>query len=54
MIQRGQAAAQEVERAQSERDLQTVVGALTETKDAIAALDSRLENIESRLSREGE
>jgi voltage-gated potassium channel len=51
VIQRGQAAAQEVERAQSERDLQTVVGALTETRDAIAALDKRLENIESRLSR---
>lgn len=52
VIQRGQAAAEEVERAQSERDLQTVVGALTEARDAIAALDKRLENIESRLSRE--
>lgn len=51
VIQRGQAAAQEVERAQSERDLQTIVGALTETRDAIAAMDKRLENIESRLSR---
>ena len=49
VIHRGQAEAQEDERTRSERDLRTVVGALAETRDAIAALDKRLENIESRL-----
>jgi voltage-gated potassium channel len=47
VVQRGQAGAQDAERAREERDLQTIVDALTEIRDAIADLDKRLDDIES-------
>ena len=49
VIRRGQAAADEAERAQRERDTQTIVGALAQTGNAISELDKRLDTIESRL-----
>ena len=48
VVQRGEASAGEAERAQREHELQTILVALAETKDAINALDARLDNIESR------
>jgi voltage-gated potassium channel len=47
VVQRGQAGAQDAERAREERDLHTIVDALTEIRDAIADLDKRLDDIES-------
>ena len=51
VIQRGQTQAQESEGAKRERDVQTIVDALAETRQAITDLDKRLESIESRLAR---
>jgi voltage-gated potassium channel len=50
VIQRGQAGAAEEERTQRERNTQTIVDALTETTKAIAELDKRLGQIESRIT----
>ena len=50
VIQRGAQHAQESESAQRERDLQTIVDALTRTRHAVADLDKRLDSIESRLT----
>jgi len=50
VIQRGQSRAQDSEAAQRERDVQTIVDALAETRQAIADLDNRLDGIESRLA----
>ena len=51
VIQRGQTQAQESDGVKRERDVQTIVDALAETRHAIADLDTRLESIESRLAR---
>jgi voltage-gated potassium channel len=50
VIQRGQAGADEAERVQGEQDLQTIVDALVEIRDAITGLDKRLDNIEAASS----
>ena len=50
VIQRGGAAATEADRAHQERRHQTIVDALTETRNAIAELDKRLDQIESRIT----
>ena len=50
VIQRSAQRAQESESAQRQRDLQTIVDALARTRHAIADLDKRLDNIESRLA----
>jgi voltage-gated potassium channel Kch len=50
VIQRGQVQAQKSEGAQRERDVQMIVDALSETRQAIADLDKRLDNIESRFA----
>jgi voltage-gated potassium channel len=49
VVQRGEAATDESNRARSERDVQMIVDALAETRRAIVDLDDRLERIESRL-----
>ena len=50
VIQRGQAGAAKEERAQREQNTKTIVDALTETRGAIAELDKRLGQIESRIT----
>ena len=50
VIQRAQEQAQKSEGAERERDVQTIIDALTETRRAIADLDKRLDNIESRFA----
>ena len=50
VIQRGGTAAVEAERAREERNTQTIVDALTETRNAVAELNTRLGQIESRLT----
>ena len=50
VIQRGAAGATQEDRAQRERNTQTIVDALTETRKAIAELDKRLGQIESRIT----
>ena len=49
VVQRGQAGAEEAEQAREERDLQTIVDALTQITRAIRDLDKRLDSIESRM-----
>jgi voltage-gated potassium channel len=49
VIRRGQAGADEAEREQRERDLQTIVDAVGQMRDAVTMLDARLQTIESRL-----
>ena len=49
VIQRREAGTAEEERGQRERDLQTIVDALAQTRQAIERLDDRLADIESRL-----
>ena len=51
VIQRGQTQAQESEGVKRERDVQTIVDALAETRQAITDLDKRLESIESNTGR---
>ena len=53
VIQRGSAKAQAVERAHDERDAKTVLDALIETRQAITALDARLDRIESKITADG-
>ena len=48
VIQRASAKAQAVERAHDERDAETILDALVETRRAITELDARLDRIESR------
>jgi voltage-gated potassium channel Kch len=54
VIQRGEARKEDDDRAGRERDAQTIVDALTQTRQAITELDSRLDSrldtIESRLT----
>jgi voltage-gated potassium channel len=49
VIQRGQEGAAEAERAQGERDIQRIVDGLAQIRHAIADLDKRLDNIDSRF-----
>ena len=51
VVQRSGAGERETERVQQEHDTQAIVDALTETRTAIAALDQRLDRIESQTSR---
>ena len=53
VIQRGSAKAQAVERAQDEHDAKTILDALIETREAITALDERLDRIESKITADG-
>jgi voltage-gated potassium channel len=50
VIQRGEAGAAEENRAETERNTQTIVDAMTETSKAITELDKRLGQIESRIT----
>ena len=51
VIQRSGAGARETERLQQAHDTQTIVDAMTDTRAAIAALDQRLDRIESQTSK---
>ena len=51
VVQRTGAGERETERLQQARDTQAIVDALTETRTAIAALDQRLDRIESQTNR---
>jgi uncharacterized membrane protein YjjP (DUF1212 family) len=51
VVQRSGAAERETERLQQVRDTQAIVDALTETRTAIAALDQRLDRIESQTNK---
>jgi voltage-gated potassium channel len=53
VIERGSAKAQAVERAHDERDAKTILDALVETRQAITALDARLDRIESKITTSG-
>jgi voltage-gated potassium channel len=50
VIRREALGAAEADRAQADRNALTIVDALTETRNAIAELDKRLERIESRIT----
>jgi voltage-gated potassium channel len=50
VVERSRAGAEEANRARRERDTRTIVEALAETREAIAALERRLETIESKLT----
>ena len=50
VIQRGEARTKDDDRAGRERDAQTIVDSLTQTRQAITELDRRLDTIESRLT----
>ena len=45
VLQRAEAPAQEAERTERERDIQTIVGGLAQIREAIADLDKRLDDI---------
>ena len=49
VVQRGQTAAEKAERLRKEQDLQTIVHALADIRDAIRGLDTRLSNVETRI-----
>jgi len=53
VIQRGSAKAQAVERAHDERDAETILDAVVETRQAITELDARLDRIESKITADG-
>jgi voltage-gated potassium channel len=50
VIHRAGEEAAEADRATRDRDTQTIVDALTETRDAILQLDKRLDHIEAKLA----
>lgn len=50
VIQRGEARTKDDDRAARERDSQTIIDALAQTRQAITELDRRLDTIESRLT----
>ena len=52
VIQRASARAQAVERAHADRHAKTILDALVETRRAITELDTRLDRIESRITKE--
>jgi voltage-gated potassium channel len=51
VVERAHAGKDDVDRKRQEREARMIVDALTETKDAIAALDSRLDTLEAKLAR---
>jgi voltage-gated potassium channel len=51
VVERSGAKSEELKRDRQERDARTIVEALTETREAITALDRRLDTIESKLMR---
>jgi voltage-gated potassium channel len=51
VVRRGQVGAEEAERIREERDIQTLVDALAQIRQAITDLDKRLDNIESGFGR---
>jgi voltage-gated potassium channel len=53
VVQRGEAEAQEADRAERERSTQTIIDAVTQTKQALAELGERLEEIESKITKRG-
>jgi voltage-gated potassium channel len=53
VIQRSSAEAQAVERAHDERNAETILDALVETRQAITQLDARLDRIESKITAVG-
>jgi voltage-gated potassium channel len=53
VIQRGSAKAQAAERAHDERDAETILHAVVETRQAITELDARLDRIESKITADG-
>jgi Ion channel len=50
VIQRGEAEARKADPGHSERDTQSIIDALLETRQAITNLDSRLDHIESKIT----
>jgi voltage-gated potassium channel len=50
VVERAGAKSEELKRDRQERDARTIVEALTETREAITALDRRLDTIESKLT----
>ena len=50
VIERGQAGQRATELAREQQEVQTIIEAITNTRNAIADLDKRLERIESRLA----
>jgi hypothetical protein len=50
VIQRGQAAADEADRALRERDTQTIVDAVSEIRGLLTDLDKRLNDIDSKIT----
>ena len=51
VVRRGQAEAEKAERLREEKDLQTIVAAMAEIRGAIADLDKRYSNMESRFGK---
>jgi voltage-gated potassium channel len=50
VIQRGQAGTQKDDREFGKRNTQAIIDGLTETRDAMAALEKRLDRIESKIT----
>ncbi len=50
VIQRGQAGTQKDDREFGKRNTQAIIDGLTETRDAITALETRLDRIESKIT----
>ena len=50
VVERAGAESEELKRERQERDARTIVEALTETREAITALDRRLDSIETKLT----
>ena len=53
VIQRGSAEAQAAQHANDERNAETILDALVETRHAITELDARLDRIESKITAVG-
>jgi voltage-gated potassium channel len=51
VVERAGAKSEELKRDRQEQEARTIVEALTETREAISALDRRLDTIESKLTR---
>jgi voltage-gated potassium channel len=51
VVESARAGAEDRSRERQERDARTIVAALAETREALAALDRRLDTIESKLAR---
>ena len=51
VIQRGGAEAQEADRAERERSTQTIIDAVTQTRQVLAELGDRLDQIQSKITK---